>query len=286
MDAIKIKDLYYSYPRTSKNTLKKLTFSLSRGEIFGFLGPSGAGKTTTQKILIGILKNYRGEVKVLGRDISEINSDFYENIGVAFENPSFYERFTALENLSYFASLYQKETNPILPLLSGLNLEEFANMRVKEYSKGMKVRLNLCRALLPQPEILFLDEPTAGLDPVNASRVKEIIRSFQEKDKTVFLTTHDMGVAEDICDRVAFIIDGQICLIDSPRKLKLKNGQKKVLVEFVSHGKGQTREFLLQGLADNREFLDLLKNYEIETIHTQEASLASIFINVTGRKLV
>jgi len=284
VDAIKIKDLYYSYPGTSKNTLKKLTFSLSRGEIFGFLGPSGAGKTTTQKILIGILKNYRGEVKVLGRDISEINSDFYENIGVAFENPSFYERFTALENLSYFASLYQKETNPILPLLSGLNLEEFANMRVKEYSKGMKVRLNLCRALLPQPEILFLDEPTAGLDPVNASRVKEIIRSFQEKDKTVFLTTHDMGVAEDICDRVAFIIDGQICLIDSPRKLKLKNGQKKVLVEFVSHGKGQTR--VLQGLADNREFLDLLKNYEIETIHTQEASLASIFINVTGRKLV
>ncbi len=240
---IKIKDLYYSYPGTNKNTRKKIIFSNFRGEIFGFLGPFGAGKTTTQKTLIGILKNYRAEVKVLGRNISEINSDFYENIGVAFENPSFYERFTALENLSYFRSLYEKETAPILPLLTHLNLEEFANMRVKEYSKGMKVRLNLCRALLPRPEILFLDEPTAGLDPVNASRVKEIIRSFQEKDKTVFLTTHDMGVAEDICDRVAFIIDGQICRIDPPRNLKLKNGQKKVLVEFVSGGKGQTREF-------------------------------------------
>lgn len=286
MEAIKIKNLNYCYPGAQKNTINNLNFSLSQGEIFGFLGPSGAGKTTTQKILIGILKNYEGEVKVLGRDIREINSSFYENIGVAFENPSFYERFTALENLSYFSSLYEKETDSILQLMANFNLEEFASMRVKEFSKGMKVRLNLCRALLPKPEILFLDEPTAGLDPVNASRVKEVILSFQERGKTVFLTTHDMGVAEDICDRVAFIIDGTICLIDSPRKLKLKNGQKKILVEFLSGGKGKTAEFSLQGLGNNKEFLDLLKNQEIETIHTQEASLANIFIKVTGRKLV
>jgi len=286
VEAIKIKNLNYCYPGAQKNTINNLNFSLSQGEIFGFLGPSGAGKTTTQKILIGILKNYEGEVKVLGRDIREINSSFYENIGVAFENPSFYERFTALENLSYFSSLYEKETDSILQLMANFNLEEFASMRVKEFSKGMKVRLNLCRALLPKPEILFLDEPTAGLDPVNASRVKEVILSFQERGKTVFLTTHDMGVAEDICDRVAFIIDGTICLIDSPRKLKLKNGQKKILVEFLSGGKGKTAEFSLQGLGNNKEFLDLLKNQEIETIHTQEASLANIFIKVTGRKLV
>lgn len=283
---INIQDLYFTYPRKKVPTLKGLNFSIQKGEIFGFLGPSGAGKSTTQRIIIGILKMYQGQVQVMGKELRKMNSDYYERVGVAFEMPNLYTKFTALENLKFFRSFYSGETVDPQALLKMVGLEQDSHTKVSDFSKGMKMRLNFCRAFLNQPEIIFLDEPTSGLDPVNAKKVKEIILRKKEEGKTIFLTTHNMQVAEDLCDRVAFIVDGQISLIESPRELKIQYGKKQVQVEYRDHGQLKDANFSLRGIGQNQTFLSLLQSKEIETMHTQEATLEDIFIEVTGRSLL
>ena len=282
---IEVKNLHYSYPGSSEKTIKGLDFSIEKGEIFGFLGPSGAGKSTTQKIIIGILKDYSGSVKIMVREIRSIQSNFYEGIGVSFELPNLYSKFTALENLEFFSSLYTSDTEDPISLLSMVDLENHKNRRVSDFSKGMKMRLNFCRALINKPDILFLDEPTSGLDPVNSRVIKEIIRNKRKEGKTIFLTTHDMNVADELCDRVAFIIDGKISLIDSPRKLKVERSKKTVIVEYGNNGDLSKEVFELEGIGSNKRFNTVLKEKQIATIHTQEATLEDIFIEVTGRRL-
>jgi fluoroquinolone transport system ATP-binding protein len=277
--------LRFSYPNSKEQTLKGINFTIDNGTVFGFLGPSGAGKSTIQKILIGILKGYEGRVQVMGREARNAGPDFYESIGVAFEFPNFYGRLTALENLSFFRSLYRSETEDPQKLLRMVGLEDAANRRVSDYSKGMKMRLNLCRALLNRPKLLFLDEPTSGLDPVNACLVKDLIRKEQEKGHTVLITTHNMTAAEEICDRVAFIVDGEVKLIDSPRNLMLREGTRKVRVEYREGDILASLDFELEQLGNDPAFLDLIRHKSIETMHSQEASLEDIFIRTTGRGL-
>lgn len=283
---IKVSGLEFTYPKAKEMTLKGLNFELRKGEILGFLGPSGAGKSTTQKILIGILKNYRGQVKVFDKELNKLGSGFYERVGVSFEFPNLYSKFTALENLEFFSALYSVKTESPKKLLDMVGLLENKNMRVSEFSKGMKMRLNFCRAFLNNPDIIFLDEPTSGLDPVNAKKIKDIILEQKQKGKTIFLTTHNMNVAEDICDRVAFIVNGEIKLIDSPRQLKLDRGNKVVRVEYQEQGTMESKEFDIEGIGSNQQFAELLKVKKVETIHTQEATLEDIFIQVTGRSLL
>jgi fluoroquinolone transport system ATP-binding protein len=277
--------LQFTYPKSAAPALKGMSFDIERGEIFGFLGPSGAGKSTTQKILIGLLRSYHGAVAVLGKPLAEWGSDYYERIGVSFEFPNHYLKLTARENLGYFGSLYNRPTRLPQVLLEMVGLGEDGDMPVSQYSKGMKNRLSVARALLHDPDLIFLDEPTAGLDPVNAQRVKELVRDQKQAGKTVFLTTHDMMVADGLCDRVAFIVDGQIELVDAPRELKLRYGKPAVRVEYALDGHTEQREFKLEGLGDNVEFADTLRRYPIQTIHSQEASLEDVFIQVTGRRL-
>lgn len=277
---IEVKDLCFRYSKNAKDTINNISFKVNKGEIFGFLGPSGAGKSTTQNILIGILKDYRGSVKVLDREIREIQSDYYENIGVAFEFPNFYNKMTALENLKFFQSLYKEAGEDILGLLDMVGLKEHGDKRVSSFSKGMKMRLNFCRAIMNKPEAIFLDEPTSGLDPVNAKIIKDVIQAKKAAGKTIFLTTHNMNVAEELCDRVAFIVDGKIMLIDSPRTLKIKHGERSVKVEFRSKGTTENKSFQLEGIGHNNEFLKTLKENVIERMHTQEATLEDIFIKV------
>jgi len=282
---IDVRDLHFTYAHSNQPAVRGLTFIVERGEIFGFLGPSGAGKSTTQKVLIGLLEGYGGSVRVRGREVAAWTGDDYERIGVSFEAPNHFLKLTGLENLRYFAALYHGPTRVPAALLESVELQSDGNRRVGEYSKGMKCRLSIARCLLNKPELIFLDEPTGGLDPVNMQRVKDIIRAERDGGATVFLTTHDMAAAEELCDRVAFIVDGRIPCIDSPRALKLKHGERAVRIEYCSGDRTVHADFPLDGLADNAAFQQVLRECDVQTIHTREATLADVFIRVTGRAL-
>jgi fluoroquinolone transport system ATP-binding protein len=233
-----------------------------------------------------LLDGWSGQVEVLGRRPSQSDPEFYEHIGVGFEQPNSYLKLTARENLEFVRELYAGETADPLELLDRVGLRERADTRVGEFSKGMKMRLNFCRALLPKPKLLFLDEPTSGQDPGHARLLRELIVELRrEQGTTVFLTTHNMSEAAQLCDRVAFIVDGRLALIDEPRALTLRHGRRRVAVEWEREdGRGRT-EFDLDGLLDDPGFLELLRGHPIAAIHSQEATLEDVFLAETGTAL-
>lgn len=282
---IQVESLHYTYPGSQKPVIRDLSFSLDKGEIVGFLGPSGAGKSTTQNILVGLLTGYEGSVQVMNRDVKNWGRDYYEYIGVSFELPNHFLKLTARENLDYFKRLYSGTTRTPDDALALFGLQDDADTRVSAFSKGMQNRLTLARAFLHKPEILFLDEPTSGLDPVNARMVKDTILEEKRNGTTVFLTTHNMLDADELCDRVAFIVDGSIVLMDAPRVLKLRHGERRIRVEFRGEQGTRQQEFPLEGIGDNIAFADILQTERIETIHSLETTLESIFLHVTGRSL-
>ncbi|NJE07450.1 ABC transporter ATP-binding protein [Thermococcus sp. M39] len=283
MPVIEVKNLkkYYGDVRGVEN----LSFEVEEGEIYGFLGPNGSGKTTTVKILVKIIRDYEGTVRVFGKDLREWGKDYYQKIGVSFEFPAVYSKLTALENLEFFASFYKKHLDP-MDVLKMVGLDKEADQLVSGFSKGMKKKLDLARAFLPDPEILFLDEPLEGLDPESARKIKDLLLEMRENGKTIFLTTHNMYVADELCDRVGFIVEGAIRLVDSPKELKVKMGKRVVKVEYVANGDVDIKEFPLEGLGQNEEFLNILRNYEIRRINTEEPTLEEVFLKVTGRRLV
>ncbi len=282
---ISVEGLNYTYPGAGQPVLKDLSFKIAKGEIFGFLGPSGAGKTTTQKVLNGLLRGYAGHVQVNGTDLSAMDRSFYENIGVAFEFPNHYLKLTAKENLQLFASFFKSETRDPQELLEIVGLADDSDTRVQAFSKRMKMRLNFIRALLNNPEILFLDEPTAGLDPKNARIMKDIILELKENGVTIFLTTHNMTDAGELCNRIAFMVNGTLPVIDTTQNLRLEHGRKVVRVELKSSQGMHHEEFELKGLSSNLQFQEIIQKKELLTIHTLEASLEEIFIKITGQQL-
>ncbi len=285
-EVIRVRGLTFAYPKASTPAVRGMDFSVGRGEIFGFLGPSGAGKSTTQRILIGLLRGHGGEVAVWGKDPASWGSDYYERIGVSFELPNHYQKLTGLENLQFFASLYSTPTLDPMQLLEAVGLADHADTRAGRYSKGMQMRLTFARALLNDPELLFLDEPTSGMDPVNARSVKNMIMDLKARGRTVFLTTHDMATADELCDRVAFVVDGSIVASDRPAELKIARSQRLVTVEYRGNGGGlSAAEFSLDTLADDPAFHAVLREHQVETIHSREASLEDVFVEVTGRRL-
>jgi fluoroquinolone transport system ATP-binding protein len=285
MPVIEVDDLTFRYPKTPSPAVKGMDFAVNRGEVFGFLGPSGAGKSTTQKILTGLLTGHGGRVAVWNRDPADWGSEYYQRIGVSFELPNHYHKLTALENLRFFASLYAGPTEDPVALLESVDLAGDADTRVGQFSKGMQMRLVFARALLHRPELLFLDEPTSGMDPVNARRVKNTIRDLREQGCTVFLTTHDMATAEELCDRVAFVVDGRIAALDTPTEHKVSRSRRTVRVTYRAGIDLEQKDFPLDGLADDETFRALTRDHHVEALHSQEASLEDVFIDVTGRSL-
>ncbi|MEZ4357378.1 MAG: ABC transporter ATP-binding protein [Eubacteriales bacterium] len=279
--AFTIEDLRFRYPTSKEDTIKGVSFDVKEGEIFGLLGPSGAGKSTTQKILIKLLENYRGNIEYFGKDLKAKGKSFYEEIGVGFEMPVHFSKMTAAENLNFFSEFYKNKAN-VKELMERVGLWEYKDIKVGEYSKGMKVRLNFIRAMLNNPRVLFLDEVTNGLDPKNAYVIKEMIAEFREKGGTVFLSTHLMNDVEQLCDRIAFCVDGKLHEISTPRDLKLKYGKREVKVEYRENGDVLSETFPLNGIGSNERFNSVLKDKEIETIHSGETSMEEIFIIVTG----
>jgi len=282
--AIAVEDLRFRYPGAAADTLRGLSFAIGEGEIFGFLGPSGAGKSTTQRVLLRLLRGFTGRVGVLGRDLSMWGQDLYERIGVSFELPNHYLKLTARENLEFFRALYSRPSETPDTVLKAVGLGDDADKRVAEYSKGMRMRLNLARALMHKPELLFLDEPTSGLDPVHAMAVRDIILGERARGRSVFLTTHDMALVDAVCDRVGFIVDGELKSVDTPRALKLRHGRREVVVEVKTGGGLESKRFPLDGIGMNAAFLELLRD-DVQTIHSQETTLDHVFAVVTGASL-
>jgi len=202
----------------------KISFSVNSGEVFGFLGPNGAGKTTTIRMLTGQMLPSSGEATVAGYDILSESVQIKPKIGVIFEHQNLYERLTARDNLNFMRQLYGLERSRVDQVLELVGLKDRANEKLKNYSKGIKQRLLIARALLHEPEILFLDEPTVGLDPVIAHEIRDLISQLSRDGRTIFLTTHYMEEADRLCDRVAIIYHGRIIACDTPKSLKEKHG--------------------------------------------------------------
>lgn len=280
---IHVENLNFSYPSAKTQALYQLNFDIEKGEVFGFLGPSGSGKSTTQKILYRWLKGYSGQIKIGGKALEAWDRSYYERIGVSFELPNHYEKLSGLENLQFFGGFYSKKVDAMY-WLKKVGLEEAAKKPVSDYSKGMRMRLNFIRALLHDPDILFLDEPTSGLDPGYAAVMKEIIMESKAAGKTIFLTTHNMHDANELCDRVAFLADGKIQALDSPDNFRHQYGKAIVKLQVKGNSGIETLEFEQDKLADNQAFLTALEK-PLVSIHSGEASLEDVFIKITGRRL-
>lgn len=281
---IEMRNVNFSY--TTKPFIKNIDFEVAEGEIFGFLGPSGAGKSTLQKILTGLLTSYSGTAKVMGTECNHHNNNFYENIGVDFEFPCVYEKLTARENLEYFASLYDGSKRDIGELLQSVGLLNHADKRLSDYSKGMKSRLGFIKALVHDPKILFLDEPTSGLDPNNSRIMKDLILNEKRNGKTIILTTHNMEDATELCDRVAFIVDGEVKALDTPHNLIMQHGASKVRYTFIGEDRKEfEKENNLAKISEDTLLLKKIEQNEITSIHSSEPTLNDIFMEITGYEL-
>lgn len=281
---IEVKNLKFSYG--NYKFIEDMNIEIKTGEIFGFLGPSGAGKSTLQKILTGVISDYSGSVEVNGTDMKKKKGDFYEKIGVDFEFPTLYEKLTAKENLKFFASLYKCKTRNVEELLESVGLLNDADKKVADFSKGMKSRLNFIKSLLHNPDILFLDEPTSGLDPTNSRMMKDLILEERKKGKTVIITTHNMSDAAEVCDRVAFIVDGTIKALDTPHNLIMQKGAAKVTFTWMEDGHEKTDTCSLKECGSHKNLMSLMTEGKITSIHSSEPTLNDIFMDVTGRTLI
>lgn len=280
---IEVNNLTFSYGK-DKQALHGLDFTVGDGEIFGFLGPNGSGKSTTQKILTGILKGHGGRVSLFGKDIVTAHTrDFFQKIGVLFEFPYLYANLSAMDNLKYFSSFYPAEQlRNIEEVLEKLEFKsDFLRKPVSTYSKGMRQRVSMARALISNPKLLFLDEPTSGLDPSGAVLFRKIIENEREKGTTVFLTTHNMLDADLLCDKVAFISNGSIVALDTPKKLKEKNSNQRVAISYLYQGKREEKTIETPELKAGIPFL----HDKIISIHSEEPTLEDMFIQYTGRGL-
>ena len=283
--AIKVKGLSYWYG--DLQAVKDVDFEVFPGEILGFLGPNGAGKSTTIKMLTGQLTPKSGTAQILGREIGKGDPELQAQIGVCFEEKNLYLEMNALENLDFFASLFgisARDANS-MEALRRVGLTDRAKDRVSSFSKGMRQRLMISRAFINKPKVLFLDEPTGGLDPVTAAAIRKTIKEEAARGAAVLLTTHNMFEADQLSDRVAFINEGEIVACDTAENLKLKYGKRSVRVR-LRDGDGVREEHIpLDGDGSSERLAELAASPGLLTIHTEEATLEAIFIQLTGRGL-
>jgi ABC-2 type transport system ATP-binding protein len=284
-NAIVAEELTYSYDDLV--AVDQVSFEVAEGEILGFLGPNGAGKTTMVKMLTGQLLPDSGKATLLGMDVSKDVQKVQRQIGVCFEQSNLYEQMSAEENLKLFASLFGVKDFDAGALLKRVDLVGREKDRVEGYSKGMKQRLMVARALVNRPKILFLDEPTDGLDPVSSENIRNVILEERERGATVFLTTHDMFEADKLSDRVAFINKGQIVTLDTPHNLKQAYGQRALQIEVAGSDGERRQQVVVLDQPDTAVALqDLFSAEQVITVHSKEATLEDIFIEITGRGLV
>lgn len=265
-----------------KRVLDNISLEVKRGEIFGLLGPSGAGKTTLIKILTGQLKQTEGRASLLGEDTGALSRKTYTKLGMVVDNAGLYERLTCYDNLLLFARIYQIPRERITEVLKKTGLSDATKRPVSKLSKGMRQRLVIARAIFHNPQVLFLDEPTTGLDPATAAEIHELIREQQKKGTAVFMTTHNMEEAAKLCDHVALLHEGHIVEYGKPEEICRNYDHQKIVTIFTKHGQEMS-------YVNQRESADVIYrhflNEEVKTIHSSEPNLETVFMELTGRGL-
>ena len=280
MKAIEVENLSRAF--NGLRAVDNISFSVEAGEIFGFLGHNGAGKTTTIRMLSGQLLPSSGRGRVAGCDIVTEQQRLRPLIGVVSEHQNLYERMSGRENLEFAARLYGRDTQRVDAVLEQVDLLDRAKDRVQNYSNGMKQRLVIARSILHRPQIVFLDEPTRGLDPVVGRELRQLITDMSSQGVTIFLTTHYMEEADQLCDRVAFLSEGRIVALDTPNELKTAHGSNQVNVTLNN---GESLSIALDGPNAGSELQQLINSGEVRTIHSAEATLEEVFIQLAGRRL-
>lgn len=267
--------------------VRGISFRAHPGEVFGLLGHNGAGKTTTIRMLTGRTPPTSGSATVGGHDIVTEREAARGLLNLVFEDQNLYERLSGRDNLKLFADLYGAPAARTDELLERVGIASAAKRKVKTYSTGMKQRLVLARGLINDPQVLFLDEPTRGLDPMSARNLRTIVRELSDAGTTVVLTTHDMVEADELCHRVAFLSEGEIVALDTPRELKLRIGEKA--------GTSRRARVVLDDRSEHVVVLDdpeqderlsgWLRSGRVLTVHSDEPSLADVFVALAGRSL-
>lgn len=280
--AIKVQNISYAYGDLL--AVNGVSFEVQPGEIMGFLGPNGAGKSTTVKLLTGQLAPRSGNISILGMDGGYDIAEVQQRIGVVFEEKNLYLNMSAMENLQFFAKLFGVNNYDPMEALRRVGLAGREKDRVKILSKGLRQRLMIARSLINTPDVLFLDEPTDGLDPVSSQVIRRIICEEADRGAAVFLTTHDMHEADELSDRVGFINEGKMVALDTPEDLKLQYGSRTVKVRIRIDG-GVREEVVALDSEAGEKLKDLVADENLMTIHTEEASLETIFVQLTGRGL-
>lgn len=262
--------------------LDHVSFKIPKGEIFGLLGPSGAGKTTLIKILTGQLRQNEGYAELLGTDTRKLGAAEHSRIGTMMDNFGLYERLSVQDNLYFYADIYGVSRSVTEGILKSIDLYEARRTPVLKLSKGMRNRLSLARALMNNAEILFLDEPTSGLDPATTREIHAALKEQREKGVTIFLTTHNMYEAETLCDHVALLSGGNIMEYGEPEEVCQKYNHLNKLRITLKNGEVVFLENNGTAAASLQEYL---QKEEIATIHSTEPTLESIFIELTGKGL-
>lgn len=265
-----------------KNALESVTFSVKKGEIFGFLGPSGSGKTTMIKILTGQLYHDQGKVEVFEKSVKKMaKNDNRKRFGILTDNSGLYVRLSIEENLLLYCDLYGVPKTAIKEALEFVKLYEDRKKRVAILSKGMTQRVLLARAILHKPSLLFLDEPTSALDPASTAHIHNGLRQLNKMGTTIFLTTHDMQEAESLCDRVAFLDKGEVRAIGTPSELKQQYSEKTITVELTDG----TSQVIENQSSQAKKLYEWMEKEQILRIHTNEPNLGDIFMQITGSDL-
>ncbi len=280
MNAIEVEGLSRTFH--SLRAVDNISFTVEAGEIFGFLGHNGAGKTTSIRMLTGQLRPTAGNARVAGCDVITEQRRLKPLIGVVSEKQNLYERMSGRENLAFATRLYATGSNRIDEALDQVGLLDRAKDNVRNYSNGMKQRLLIARALLHRPQIIFLDEPTSGLDPVVGRDIRRLVLELSRQGVTIFLTTHYMEEADQLCGRVAFISEGRIVALDTPDNLKVAHGQESLKATLHN---GQQLTIALSDDGAGKQLAELLSTRQIRTLHSSEATLEEVFIQIAGRRL-
>lgn len=278
---ISVKNLIKKFD--DKKVINDISFHIEKGEIFGLLGPSGAGKTTIIKMLTGQLEQTEGMIKVFDTDNSEYNEQIYAKIGIVMDNSGLYERLTCYDNLLLFAKIYNVNKEKINEVLEKVELKESRKTFVSNLSKGMKQRLVMARAILHSPELLFLDEPTSGLDPATAIKIHELLFELKKRGTTIFLTTHNMEEATQMCDNVALLNLGSIVEYGNPEEICRKHNEDNVIKIICK----DNQEIMIKNNPQNAERIkELFEKDNVLSIHSSEPTLETVFIKLTGRDLI